>query len=212
MMSNVQKQRFFIIACAFLLTSVVTPFAWSDEPHQILNKKMGGKNQHPPRYNDYFIAFHGGGAFPGTLTSLLNNGYIVGAEYGYRDSSYRALLSVDFLNNALKQLQNAEYNMTNIMLSLIYDLNYTGVVVPFLGGGIGYENLSNNHCTASNISCNQLISGSQFGYQGILGLGYSADNGFRVDFRYRYLSFFKSNHFYQNIAEIVLSYYFKNPT
>ncbi len=163
-----------------------------------------------PTMLGYFVAAHGGGAFPTNKYNLLNTGYNTGLGYGYQYDNYRTFLDFEYTNHDYSQPAQATYQLFDIMLNLTYDLNYSGHVIPFFGGGFGYMRMWSDQCSQTLYpACNGLQNGSRVSYQGIAGLGLRF-GGFRTEVRYRYLSYINNANinFGDNIAELVLSYYF----
>ncbi len=153
----------------------------------------------------YFVGVHGGVALPNQYSSLLQDGYSVGAQYGYRLKNFRTALSVDYVSNDFNSPADGRYNALSIMADFYYDFNYAGTVVPFLGLGIGYINPSKDNCTGSQ-DCDQLTTDNELAYQALLGIGLQHDQ-LRFDVQYRYLGYDNNNGFAENIIEGVLNFF-----
>lgn len=156
----------------------------------------------------YFVAGHGGAAFPGDQANHLNTGYSAGVEYGYAFDNFRSFLETDFTQHPYKAPSQADYQLVDLMINLGYDFNYTGHWIPFVGGGFGYMRLWSSQCQSDPSACADLIDSSRVSYQGFAGLGWRGKH-VRLELRYRFVSLINNtNNFYDNIPEIVLSYYF----
>lgn len=153
----------------------------------------------------YFLGVHAGGVFPAEDGNSLNNGYSVGAEYGYRVEHFRTALTLDYIRHDFSSPTTGSYDLFNIMTDFYYDVNYAGTVVPFVGAGIGYVDAWQDNCSdGGSQQCAQVATGSHLGYQGLAGIGLQHQQ-FRFDVQYRYFSFTSSNDFYDNIIEAVFS-------
>ena len=153
----------------------------------------------------YFVGVHGGVALPSKYSDLLQDGYAVGAQYGYRLRHFRTALTLDYTSHELESSADGHYDLINLMVDFYYDFNYEGTFVPFVGAGIGYLNASKGSCNGVS-DCNDLETGDQLAYQGLLGLGMQKDH-LRFDVQYRCLSYRDNNGFFDNIIEGVFSFF-----
>lgn len=157
-------------------------------------------------FRNYFIALYGGLTIPSN--SLLNDGFVGGNAYGYRYRNFRTTLQLEYLSNNYHNVVDSGYSMTDLMLNVDYSFNADGHLLPFLGAGIGYLYAWQTMCNNFPLGCTLFSTGSHFAYQGIAGLGWQMSPSFRVDLRYRYLTYTDNNHFNQNIVDVVFSYFF----
>lgn len=153
----------------------------------------------------YFVGAHAGAAFSGEDSDLLQDGYSVGLQYGYRLRHFRTALALNYINHEFESPDDGNYDFINLMTNFYYDFNYQGTFVPFFGVGVGYLNASKDNCNAFS-DCSDLETGSQFAYQGLLGLGMQKDN-LRFDLQYRYLSYTGNKGFFDNVVEAVFSFF-----
>ena len=179
-----KKYGLIILLC--LITTFFSRTAWS-EPH-----------------SGYFFGFNAGSAYPGEFTSVLENNYSAGLQYGYRDTHFRTALAVDYMRNDLSDLGAEAYNFFTIMTNFYYDFNENGTIVPFVGTGVGYAELWKNDCFSTDGQCTELPTGSKLAYQGLLGLGLQQEH-VRFDVQYRYMNFAQSSGLYENIIECVFN-------
>lgn len=183
----------------------------------VIGSSAGGKpsatSSHPPADSSawlgYYIGAHGGVAFPDKTPHILQDGYVAGGQVGYRDDNYRAELALGTIQHNFVRGPNSQsrYGLINFTLNLFYDFNYTGTIIPFLGLGAGYLHAGLNQCPTANAACSSVGVGSHFIYQGIAGIGLGNAH-VRFNLRYRYLGFTSNRGFYENIAEIVVNYFF----
>ncbi len=192
-----------------ILFCLTASSALADEKNAPLDNSFDSTSQSTAEdspHEGYYLGVFGGMASPNKLKQVLRSRFSLGGQYGYRDDNYRTEVVLNFLNNDIKNISSARYEMLNLMFNVYYDFNYKGVVVPFLGAGGGYLNAWRSNCQTSNGNCMLLDTGSKFAYQGIAGVGFNIKNKVRLDFRYRYLSFSSNNNFSENIYEVVLNY------
>ncbi len=155
----------------------------------------------------YFVGVHGGLALPADGSDVVQDGYSVGGQYGYRLRNFRTAVTLDYISHDFESPAEGDYNLLNVMADFYYDFNYQGRFVPFIGAGIGYVNVSKDDCNGVT-DCEQIGSGSQFAYQGLAGIGMQHDC-FRFDVQYRYLSYDHSGDFADNVIEGVLNFFFE---
>jgi len=164
----------------------------------------------PTDTQGYYIGIHGGVATPGKFSYLLRRNYSAGGQIGYRDDNYRVEIALSESRNKFKFPFYGNYNLYTAMLNSYYDINFNGVVVPFIGAGAGYLKAEITRCVPQfNFNCGTILRhGGRFAYQGIAGIGFQFRPHIRFDLRYRYLTFTANSGYYQNIFEGVLNYFF----
>lgn len=171
------------------------------------------KNKSDFPQEGYYVGFSGGSASPNKFKQALKTGYSYGFHYGYRDDNYRTELALNYISHNIKPVQNsagANYNLFNIMINAYYDFNFKGVVVPFVGAGVGYLNAYRRGCSRYNEAhCAVLQVSNKFAYQGMAGLGFNFKSRARLDFRYRYLALDHSQNYAENLFELVLNIFIK---
>lgn len=151
----------------------------------------------------YFVGVHSGAAMPGKYSSLLDDGFSVGGQYGYRLENYRTAVALNLINNSLSGSADGSYNLLNLDVNFYYDFNYDGTFVPFIGAGVGYLNAWKGSCNG-NSDCANLTTGSELLYQGIMGMGIQGER-LRFDLQYRYVDFTSNHGFYENVIEGVFN-------
>jgi OmpA-OmpF porin, OOP family len=130
--------------------------------------------------------------FPGAgglVNVYPNTGWAAGGHIGYDFVGPRIELEGVYRSNmATLQLapvgfQNftagANFNQTAIMANAYYDFNAGGVIVPYIGAGLGIAFVNASAGGGST-------SSTQFAYQGIIGVGWNIDEQFRLNLDGRY--------------------------
>jgi OOP family OmpA-OmpF porin len=92
--------------------------------------------------------------------------------------------------NGGSTLNGSKGDITNfyVMANLIHDFDTGTAFVPYLGGGLGYANVSYNDFGVSAIPDVLDDSGGAFAYQGIAGLGFEVSENITLTLDYRYFS------------------------
>jgi opacity protein-like surface antigen len=196
--------------CTFLLLFSMTAYAGELDIDPDFNQPI----EQPNLLQGYFFGIHSGIALPSNFKAYVKNGYTLGGLVGYRNTNYRTAIALSFFKHNFKSTaipavpSNASYNLFTAMANFFYDFNYDGIVIPFVGAGIGYLNVWRNKCPLPNVTCHRFPVGNKFAYQGIVGLGLQL-GCFRLSARYRYFRFVHSYSFCENIFDAVLSFYLK---
>jgi OOP family OmpA-OmpF porin len=125
----------------------------------------------------------------GAFNVYPNVGFAVGGSVGYDFVGPRVELEGLYRNNqgtvqgALAGFQNFtagfSQQQTAIMANGFYDFNAGGVLVPYIGAGVGVA-FSNSSALGGS------TSSTNFAYQGILGIGWNIDDVFRLNLDGRY--------------------------
>jgi opacity protein-like surface antigen len=110
-----------------------------------------------------------GGGFSGDL----GVGYDFGVwraelTYGYSRASLNGLSA----GNAFTNNVSGAINKNDVLASLYYDFENNSRWTPYIGGGIGYTNLSTPSFTLDGIPTNSVNKGL-FGWQGKIGVSYA---------------------------------------
>jgi opacity protein-like surface antigen len=124
-----------------------------------------------PLINPIFSPFNLdlGGGFSGDVGVGYDFG-VVRAEltYGYSRASLNGLSAgTAFTNNV-----SGAINKNDVLASLYYDFENNSRWTPYIGGGIGYTNLSTPSLTLDGIPTNSVNKGL-FGWQGKVGISYA---------------------------------------
>ena len=110
-----------------------------------------------------------GGGFSGDVGVGYDFG-VVRAEltYGYSRASLNGLSAgTAFTNNV-----SGAINKNDVLASLYYDFENNSRWTPYIGGGIGYTNLSTPSLTLAGVTTNSVNKGL-FGWQGKVGVSYA---------------------------------------
>lgn len=157
-----------------------------------------------PPLSGWYIGADAGAAFPGN-SDFLNTGPTVNAQIGYNFGMFRLEAAGNYIRHDLRNFNDIYLNMTTLMLNGYYDFHNSSVVIPFIGAGAGWL-----HAWYTADFDGFSISGpskNEFAYQGIAGLGFCVTEHFRIDVRYRILSWTNGDG-YENIAEAGFNYFF----
>jgi opacity protein-like surface antigen len=139
---------------------------------------IGAGYQHPsdqsfstPLINPAFSPFTVdlGGGFSGDLGVGYDFG-VLRAEltYGYSRASLNGLSA----SNAFTNNVSGAINKNDVLASLYYDFENNSRWTPYIGGGIGYTNLSTPSFDLGGVSTNSVNKGL-FGWQGKVGVSYA---------------------------------------
>jgi OmpA-OmpF porin, OOP family len=132
----------------------------------------------------------------GGLNWLLNNnsysfntGFSVGGVVGYDFVGPRVELEGIYRNNqgsgvvpfgAGFAYANGQINQVSVMANLLYDFFPGAVITPYVGAGAGIAFVD------PSLSAGCTMCGTEFAYQGILGVGYNVTPSLRINLDGRY--------------------------
>ena len=121
-------------------------------------------------------------------------GYGVLGQAGYGFGPIRLEGELGFRRNDLSSFTNSSGDLSpsgsiggiSGMANLYYDFDTGTRFTPYLGGGIGGLDLSENHVSAGGVGVID-TSRPAFAYQGIAGISYAVDEALSIKADYRYL-------------------------
>ena len=131
----------------------------------------------------------------GNANISASTGWTAGGMIGYDFIGPRVELEARFIQNTVNVTfpsgvtGGGNFNQVPIMANLLYDFNAGGVIVPYIGAGLGvaFQNLQGGNFSNSG-------SSAQFAYQGIIGLGWNIDQTFRLNLEGRYFGTTQPNY------------------
>jgi outer membrane protein OmpA-like peptidoglycan-associated protein len=131
----------------------------------------------------------------GNASISSSTGWTAGGMIGYDFIGPRVELEARFIQNAVTvtfpsgATAGGNFNQVPIMANLLYDFNAGGVIVPYIGAGLGvaFQNLQGGGFSSSGSSV-------QFAYQGIIGVGWNIDQTFRLNLEGRYFGSTQPNY------------------
>ena len=112
-------------------------------------------------------------------------GWLAGAVVGYDFVGPRVELEGVFRRNEMQVSNPNAFNFRaaqeqiGVMVNGYYDFNAGGVIVPYIGAGVGVS-------FVKLYAGNSVNESTQFAYQGMLGLGWNVSPMFRVNLEGRY--------------------------
>jgi outer membrane protein OmpA-like peptidoglycan-associated protein len=124
----------------------------------------------------------------GNANIYADTGWTAGGMVGYDFIGPRVEVEARYVSNTgtitipgVAGSGSGTFSQVPIMANLLYDFNAGGVIVPYIGAGVGvsFVNLQGGGFSNSG-------SSAQFAYQGILGLGWNIDPTFRLNLEGRY--------------------------
>lgn len=172
----------------------------------IAHQAMAGAPEQP-KSGGVYVGAHGGAAFPsGSGSGLIDTGYVVGGQVGYKfQNNFRAELSGDYINHSGSVGGvTGTISLYDVLVTGYYDFNL-GNFIPFIGAGIGYLNGSVSVSFAGTT-----VTGygqGAFAYQGTAGIGYQITPRVVINVAYRYLGATNSGGG-ENIIQAGLDFYF----
>lgn len=164
----------------------------------------------PPAQNNWYAGLNGGVAIPAGDSGLLNTGFDVGGQVGYKMGNIRLEGALSYLRHSVSSSIlpagfSADFDALALMANGYYDFDMGNSFVPYVGAGIGWlhgwANAAFGGATASAVD-------NEFAYQGIVGIDYKIDPNMTVGVNYHIVSFTNSGGFIDNIINATFNYYF----
>ena len=148
--------------------------------------------------------FAGGG---GTGDISFDTGWVGSAALGWMWRGFRLEGEVAYRRNDLDKLDVKSLNLAGVgtfsglgsfamegdirswgaMANLWYDINFGGPLVPFIGGGVGFQNIRLNIESVGGTATSFKESDTVLAYQAGAGVGYKVTPNMRLTASYRYL-------------------------
>jgi opacity protein-like surface antigen len=117
---------------------------------------------------------NGGGAWNGfSAKTGYGGGFSGDIGVGYDFGAIRTELTVNALGGAISPGISGNISKNDVLVSAYWDIATGSRWVPYIGGGIGYTNLSTPNISAAGYNTSGGNSGN-FGYQAKLGVSYVA--------------------------------------
>jgi outer membrane protein OmpA-like peptidoglycan-associated protein len=131
----------------------------------------------------------------GNANITANTGWTAGGMVGYDFIGPRVEVEARFMQNTGNitfpggATGSGNFNQVPVMANLLYDFNAGGVIVPYIGAGVGVDFVNLQGGGFSNSG-----SSAQFAYQGIIGVGWNIDPTFRLNLEGRYFGSTQPNY------------------
>lgn len=152
----------------------------------------------PPSTNGFYIGgLVGPAVLGGSGSDLVDTGYNVGGQLGYRFDNFRVEAEASYISHSVLGL--ADFNVFTLMANGYYDINFGSKFVPYVGAGIGWARFTSNVVSSAD---------NEFAYQGIVGANYNITNNFAIGANYHIVSWTNNNGLYENRFNATLNYYF----
>ena len=167
-----------------------------------------------PTYPGFYVGAEGG------LNWLLNNnsystdtGFAVGGKIGYDFVGLRVELeglyrnnrgsgAVQYPNGAFGFV-NGQINQVSAMANVLYDFAPGATITPYVGAGVGIAFVD------PSLASGCTLCGTQFAYQGIVGVGYNVAPGWRIDLDGRYYGTTNPGQYTNNNISVMLGLTYK---
>lgn len=211
----------------------------------------GGPEQAPPAPVDnsgFYINANGGLALLASSDPYKTTGWNGGLALGYHWNAFRLELAGSYIqNNARNEYRNvliatsagggyfnfSNLKLWNVMANGLYDFDFGGSFIPYVGIGLGWINGSAGFSVYNNTNIPDSFrfkaSQNSFAFQGILGLDYKITDNVRAGITYHALGWthrnrwsnwdstndrifvngpVTNNNSFENLINLSLSYYF----